>query len=456
MAEPTPDVSGYETDVRLFATRYKQGGRTVYSLVLSPRQVVNLFPIPDPTQTTEGNRRIRTQHARDFARYFRDHPEWVAPGILLRTPEPFDFDVSESIGETNFGYLSFPRRKISDIFISDGQHRILGFAYAEEDIEIELDKAKSAIAGARQAGDVGAETVAKERLALVESWKKRMESERVSVEIYVESNPKKYKQMFFDIADNALGITASVKSRFDSKKVVNRSLEDVFEHPLLRGKVDLELDRVRGDSPFLISARNAAEVVRAALVGLDGRVSKIQERELDEKDVAKNAETFLDLAVESFPELKQVMLGTLAPKDLRKSSLLGSVLVLRALAGVYHDLKNRAWTDEMIEEYFRRLAPHMAAPVTADSVWMTKIRNSPYEEGAVAPRARRQDLKALKDALLYWAVIGDFDLPPLALEDPQAGTLEEVLEADMMSDTQADEVLRPETAAARKKAKALS
>lgn len=450
MATATPEVSGYDTDVRLFATRYKQGTRTVYSLVLSPRQVVNLFPIPDPTVSTEGNRRIRTQHAKDFARYFRDNHEWVAPGILLRTAEPFDFEVREEVGETTFGILSFPQKKLRDIFISDGQHRILGFAYADDDIENELDKARSAIASARQAGDAVAERVARERLATVEGWQKRMASERVSVEIYVESDAKKYKQMFFDIADNALGITASVKSRFDSKKVVNRALEDVFEHELLRGKVDLELDRVRGDNPNLVSARNAAEVVRATLVGIDGRVSKVQERELKEKDVSKNAEEFLDLLVSAFPQMQDVMRGVLSPKELRATSLLGSVIMLRALAGVYHDLHQRAWSNEMIEGYFERLAPHMVAPLPADSIWITKVRESPYDPGAVAPRARRQDLKALKDALLYWAVLGAFDLPPVVAEDEEPADL--VPDTTDMTEAEADALLRPETARARKAA----
>ena len=38
----------------------------------------------------------------------------------------------------------------------------------------------------------------------------------------VEDDSTAYKQMFFDIADNALGITSSVRARFDSRKVVNR------------------------------------------------------------------------------------------------------------------------------------------------------------------------------------------------------------------------------------------
>ena len=58
----------------------------------------------------------------------------------------------------------------------------------------------------------------------------RFDRERTSLQIFIEDDQAAYKQMFFDIADNALGITSSVRARFDSRKVVNRSLEDVMKH----------------------------------------------------------------------------------------------------------------------------------------------------------------------------------------------------------------------------------
>jgi hypothetical protein len=47
---------------------------------------------------------------------------------------------------------------------------------------------------------------------------------------------------------------------------------------------------------------------------------------------------FLDLLLEAFPVLADVADGRLAPEELRKSSLLGSNLMLRALSGAYHEL----------------------------------------------------------------------------------------------------------------------
>jgi hypothetical protein len=57
--------------------------------------------------------------------------------------------------------------------------------------------------------------------------------ERTLLQIFIEDDREAYKADVFDIADNALGITSSVRARFDSRKVVNRSLEDVMKHSLL-------------------------------------------------------------------------------------------------------------------------------------------------------------------------------------------------------------------------------
>lgn len=449
----TIEVTGYETDVSLFATRYKQGGRTVYSLVLSPNQIVNLFPAPDPSQPTPGNRRIRPAHAQGFAKYFRDNEDWVAPGILLRTPEPFDFEPLHEVAGTTFGIVKFPRRKLQEIFISDGQHRILGFHTAERQLRDDLNRAQNARAEARRLGDgQAAVAMADEQIKRIREQQDRLESERVSVEIYVEGDPKKFMQMFYDIADNQLGITASVKSRFDNRKVVNRSLETVLEHPLLKGRVDMEADRVGRGSPYLLGAKHVAEIVRSVQVGLDGRVSKIQERELSEADVARHAMEYFDLIVKAFPPLQQILQGAISPDDLRKSSLLGSVLMLRILAGVYHDLKDHAWTDSMIEEYFHSLAKHMPGPVYPGSIWMEHVDGSVFTEGGMAPHGRRQDLKTLKEAILTWAL----DRAPFVDDEPAPRPATEVEpdEDQHLSEDEADEILRPETAAARKKSKA--
>src|ERR1700752_414156 len=90
---PTP--SGYDHDIRLFATRYEQGARTVFSLDLSLAQIASLLPKPDPSHPTEGNRRVNERHAREFGSYVRDHSSWVAPALVLRAPDIFTFEASE-------------------------------------------------------------------------------------------------------------------------------------------------------------------------------------------------------------------------------------------------------------------------------------------------------------------------------------------------------------------------
>ena len=103
------EVTGYDPDVRFYATRYNQGARTVFSLDLSLAQIAGLLPKPDPANPTEGNRRIKESHARAFGDYVRQEREWVAPALVLRAPDIFEFDVRESIGGTEFGVISFPR-----------------------------------------------------------------------------------------------------------------------------------------------------------------------------------------------------------------------------------------------------------------------------------------------------------------------------------------------------------
>ncbi len=44
------DVTGYNPNETFYATRYRQGGRTVYSIDLSLTQIAALIPAPNPTK----------------------------------------------------------------------------------------------------------------------------------------------------------------------------------------------------------------------------------------------------------------------------------------------------------------------------------------------------------------------------------------------------------------------
>jgi hypothetical protein len=398
-------LTGYDPDIRFYATRYNQGGRTVFSVDLSLTQIAQLLPAPDPANPTEGNRRINEAHAKAFGGYVRDQAEWVAPALVLRGPDIFDFEPRESIGGTEFGVISFPRLASTDLRILDGQHRILGIHLAIQGIANDLEKARSGLAAAKRNGsEADILQQFQDKIDQLNAQRERFARDRTSLQLFIEDDQVAYKQMFFDIADNALGITSSVRARFDSRKVVNRSLEDVMKHALLKGRVDPEQDRMGRGNPNLMGAKHVAEIVRTLAVGIEGRISRRLEDELREDALVQKTNEFLDALVAAFPPLDAVIDGKLSSDDLRRISLLGSTAMLRVLAGVYAELVDRhRFDDEDVTDFFRILAPHMPGPVTGDSIWVTKIKDDVFSPGALAPRSRRQDLKTLRDTLVTWA-----------------------------------------------------
>lgn len=401
----SPPVTGYDTEDRFYATKYSQGQRKVFAIDLSLTQVAAYLPEPDPNNPTEGNRRVRESHAVAFGNYVREQDDWVSPALLLRGPDIFKFETKEEVEGTQFGIVSLPRLARSDLRILDGQHRILGIHRAIQGIGRDLEKERDLLAKAKRNDDPAA--VLKQytdKIKELEHQRARLGRERISIQVIVEDDSTAYKQMFFDIADNALGITSSVRARFDSRKVVNRAIEDVIKHALFVGRVDMEQDRIGSGNPNLVGAKHVADFIRAVAVGVDGRVSRKLEDELREDVLVQDTNSFLDALLDGFPDLVRVSEGTVAPEDLRRASLLGSTSMLRVLAGVYHDLRSSDWEDEEIVEFFGLLAPLMHGPVKADSAWVTVVPNEIFTEGALAPRSRRQDLRGLNDHVFEWAV----------------------------------------------------
>lgn len=403
----TTEVTGYDPNVRFFATRYRQGGRMVFSLDLALTQIAGLLPAPNPANPTEGNRRVKEAHARAFGEYVRQQHDWVAPALVLRAPDIFQFEVRESIGGTEFGVISFPRLASTDLRILDGQHRILGIHMAIQNISDDLQKARSGLAAARRT-DAEPAVVAQfeAQIAKLNEQRERFDRERTTLQVFIEDDQAAFKQMFFDIADNALGITSSVRARFDSRKVVNRSLEDVMKHALLKHRVDPEQDRIGRGNPNLMGAKHVAEIIRTLAVGIEGRIGRRLEDELREDALVQKTNNFLDVLLTAFPPLEAVVDGDMTPDELRRTSLLGSTVMHRVLAGVYEGLVGDRYKldEDDVADFFRKLAPHMPGPVTGDSIWIKHVDDEVFSEGAFAPRSRRQDLKVLRDTIVTWAI----------------------------------------------------
>jgi hypothetical protein len=398
--EGTEVLSGYDTADRFYATRYRQGGRRAYSVDLSLAQIGAYLPIPDPNRPTPGNRRVKESHAVEFGKYVREHENWVAPPLLMRSADIFGFDPRENIGGTQFGIMSIPRLARTDIRILDGQHRILGISRAIDAIAADLEDQRAQLARAKRQGDTP--ELARQfelKIERLERERARFAEERMSVQFLIEDDLEEYEQMFVDIADNALGITSAVRTRFDNRRVVNRALDGVMKNALLAGRVDMDQDRIHIASPNLMGAKHVADIIRTVAVGIAGRVGKRVEDELREDNLVQRTNDFLDALMSGFPDLAAVADGELSPEGLRRRSLLGSTVMLRVLAGAFHELTKNLDDDE-VTDYFRALAPHMGAPIETGSHW---LETGVFQVGASAPTARYQDLKELTDALVKWA-----------------------------------------------------
>lgn len=390
-------ITGSNDVDRYAAVRTSQGSRQVYTLQLSLQEIPRVLPVPDPKYPTTGNRKVNPDHAQKFGAYIRGQTEWVAPPLLVRDNGSIRFEEQIELPDgSNIGQLLVPRNSRHILKIIDGQHRILGIDHAVKILDEQLASWQDALAR----GDSGDPEELRVQIADAEKVRARFSTEHLAVQIYVESRPQAYEQMFFDVADNALGITQAVKVRFDSRKVVNRSIPEVLKHALLKDRIDMEQDRVTGPNPNILGAKHVGDIIRAANLGVVGRVTERREEQLDDSTLIENTNVFLDCLVASFPELVELIEERITAKDLRGSSLLGSITMLRVLAGAFHDIWTQEGTaEEDVIEFFSKLSPHMSVPVKKGSIWMT---TTDFEENSSGPSARRQNLKNLSDTLVSW------------------------------------------------------
>ena len=413
LADPQSIPSGYASGDQYFATKYQQGGRTVYSIDLSPAQITATIKRPDPDRPTRTNREINARHANSFAQYLRNTPKRVIPPLLLRAPVgTLEFETRERIEETAFGILTIPRLIREDVEILDGQHRILGMHIEMANLSSEIREKRSQKAQTQTHVDpevrASVERDLDAAIADLEAKRQVLGSERVTVQIVAIDDEDETRQMFADIAVNAKGITLAVRSRFDQTRLVNRVMQQVVDsHPLLANRVDGQKDRLVRDNPHLVGAQHVADVVRTIMVGIGGRVSVRREDEVDERMVVKDTKMFLDTLVEGFDDYQALVDGTVECPPLRARSLLGSPVMFRVLAGVFHDMAvgNASRPDEglvpTVVQRFKDIQPWMNLPVSwADgSPWK---ESEALPDGARSALSRTQNFREMVNLITAW------------------------------------------------------
>jgi DGQHR domain-containing protein len=405
------DLSGYAPERELLVTRFSRGTRSVYTIELPLHLIPSHLPKPNPDQPFEGNRRINLPHARKFARYWRETEHWTTPPILLDTNADLDFKPMFEAAGVQTGILALPYNSAGILDILDGQHRVLGWYMAIEDIGAELKTARTGLADATRTEDEIGVAVYTDKVDRLERLEQRLHSEYITVELVAGVTLAEHKQAFVDITVNAKGITKSKTVDFDSSSIINRVARDVVtEVPILQGRVDFEQDRILGPNQAWLSARNVSDITRHLALGITGRMNDRREADYTDEMLFDLADEFFGSLVEAFKPLAKVAAGEMSPEELRKSSLLGSPTTIRVLAGVFHNLAVRVHDDkpsldrEGTEEavrFFKSLAPHMVAPVPPKSVWH-KTGYFP-EAGGRAFTGRAQDLKGLTELFTEWA-----------------------------------------------------
>jgi hypothetical protein len=388
-----------------------QGGRAVYAVRVPLLDLPTILPVPDPTNVDKDNRKVDRLHAKQFGEYLDSKQDWVAPALLARDSGGCHFEKVDDEGAV--GYLTVPWALggISPLRTIDGQHRVLG-------VSIEKQRITDAISSidremARKVSPDKAAKLQTDRERLIGQMT-RLKDEFVGLDIYVEPDPIKAQQMFVDVADNAKGISSAVRARFDSYKVANRTLSDVIDHPLLKGRVDAEQDRMTMKNPNLMGAKHVADITRAVMARPGGRISKKAEQTLTDGEVIEQVKDFLDVISTAFvglaavteddPEAERQPDELTMAQQLRRTSLLGSVGMLRVLGGVFHELRTGDDPVELndITEFFKRLDRHMAAPVSESSIWRTSDAGSDFEPNASAPIMRTQNLVHLVGVITGW------------------------------------------------------
>jgi DGQHR domain-containing protein len=384
--------------VEFNATKHRMGGRDVYSFTVPLAQLATLAPVPDPEQPFPGNRRVNPKHAQLFGRYIRETFTWVAPPILLRASEravTFAPEASKSDGVTR-GKVTIDTGSTpgQNVGIIDGQHRVFGIHHTFEKLEADREDAEV------------------QQMEMIDEVMNRLQQESITVELFVEDRQDKYEQMFFDIAENPLKMRKGIKIRFNHEDPLDYMLIKILsQHPLLNKHVDEEQDRVAGSSLYLLplsAVQTLAKGSMAGVGGFSGMVADSWMKNVD--DMEARFEEYLDALVEAFPKLRAFTEGEGDAPLLRQTSLLGSATMLRYLAMAFGELRNDGKSAREISAHFKRLDPHMLAPITEDSIWQEYLPNV-FPLGAKAGSSRNQDLVAAASMIVEW-----FDEAPEELD----------------------------------------
>ena len=414
-------ISGYALSDDYLAQRSKQGGRVHYSIILPLHQVPITLPVPDPTEPYPDNREVSERHAKRFAEYIRDNEGWHAGSLTIRgLSRNLAFSEFEGQGDrpVKIGLLKVPRNNRNAFRIIDGQHRILGLKLLFELISDDENKGASQLSNARKIGaEPGVIAQFERELLKIDNLKQRLALDTMTVDLVEVDSEDEHKQIFVDVANNALSVQKAVTARFDQSKVVNRAVISMLGDPstddLIRNRIDEQRDRVGKSKINLIGSGFLGEIIRVVRRGIVGRMSAADEKMLDHMALAADANRFFAVLRESFGCLSEVANDIKTPAEIRGQNLIGSTTMIKIIAGVYHELVKTGVTRARIVSFLQAIDKSAAAPLDSSTpngrLWITSPSGG-FREGDSAPTARMREVAAIVDEIVAW-----YSNPPIEL-----------------------------------------
>lgn len=359
-------LSGYSTTHDFWGTRFAQMKLDEISLHVTVDQITAGFiQKPDPAVRLSTNRAIKLPHAESFASYLirgaQDQTgKWavIVPALSLFTsPMAIDFEVRPELhaGDIQFGVVRI--EKSTPVQIWDGQHRTLGAYLAVERLNKLVGDALNKKAKAEAAGEADKAASYDEEARAARAVRQRLGRIVIPVTIALETNKERIAELFSDVADNAKGINATALARLDQRNVFNRVAASIYDGQddwtLLAEMIDDDNAYVTQNNRFWTTYRDVAAVAQVAWLGYGARWTENKEEgglAKEEGEILANAREFFEILGEAFPDIDDVLSGTIDPSELRgggsRTSLLSSSTTIRALASAFHDLKfGYQWAD---------------------------------------------------------------------------------------------------------------
>jgi hypothetical protein len=429
-------LSGYSPTHDFWGTKFTQLDLEQVSLHVTVEQIASGFiQRPDPNVKLDHNRAIKVQHAEDFASYLIRGSEdssgkWpvIVPALaLFISPLALEFLPEEiEAGEVQFGVVKI--EKSTHLRIWDGQHRTLGVYLAIDRLNKQMTDLMTRIAKAKAVGDTDAIAGHEQEIDRLKTVRRRVGHIVIAATITLETDEERIANLFADVADNAKGINATALARLDHRNVFNRAAAAIYEGAddwtLLQGLIDDDNAYVTQRNPYFTTYRDVAAVAQSCWLGYGARWTENKEQqELADKEpeILARARTFYEGLAEAFPEIEDVLAGTIEPMELRqggsRTSLLSSSTTIRALATAWYDLTtghrwnqtgNRVSDDGFVAATmnaaeivagFAALPPmHSGNSKVLDTYW--KSHGVMIEAPYVAPTARAGNVRAMAMAIV--------------------------------------------------------